>query len=191
MSASVYRPDPRSREVETLDVDECWRLLRLGSVGRLAFSGLDGGMDILPINYLTYERRLFFRTAPGGKLGKIQAHPEVAFELDGQDDRRRWSVVVHGTAEALLDPSEVEQSRVEWLISWSPTRKEHFVRIDPRDVSGRRFPRHYHAASLHEAPPGTGRPLVDEAGELSSQDGANPKPWPIPQRAPEKPLPCW
>jgi uncharacterized protein len=190
MSASVYPPDPRSREVETLDVDECWRLLRLGSVGRLAFSGLDGGMDILPINYLTYERRVFFRTAPGGKLGKIQAHPEVAFEVDGQDDKRRWSVVVHGTAQPLLDASEIEQSGIEWLISWSPTRKAYFVRIDPRDVSGRRFARHYHATWPAEPAARDGdQPLVGEVSELTSRAGVHPKPWPIPHRAPEAPRP--
>lgn len=185
MSASTNSPDSRDREVETLDVDECWRLLRLGTIGRLAFSGLDGGLDLLPVNYLTYERCVYFRTAPGSKLGKLQAHPEVAFEIDGQDDHRRWSVVVHGAAHVVMDPVEIEQSGIDWLISWSPTAKEYFVRIDPDAVTGRRFPKHYHAASLAEPMmPAADTASDGDAREFTTDDGVLPKPWPIPHRTP-------
>jgi general stress protein 26 len=188
MSGSAYSADSRSREVETLDLDECWRLLRLGAIGRLAFSGLDGGLDILPLNYLTYERSVYFRTAPGSKLGKLQANSEVAFEIDGQDDRRRWSVVVHGTAHLVMDPAEIEQSGIDWLISWSPTAKEHFVRIDPDAVTGRRFPKHYHASSLASPmTPAPHEPPDGDAREFTSHDGILPKPWPIPHRTPAEP----
>ncbi|GAA4355572.1 pyridoxamine 5'-phosphate oxidase family protein [Microbacterium rhizosphaerae] len=188
MSASAYSADSRGQEVETLGVEECWRLLRLATIGRLAVSGLDGGLDIVPLNYLTYERCVYFRTAPGSKLGKLQAHPEVAFEIDGQDDRRRWSVVVHGTAHLVLDPAEIERSGIDWLISWNPTAKSHFVRIDPDAVTGRRFPKHYHASSLAEPmTPAADAAPDDDAREFTSHDGVLPKPWPIPHRTPTTP----
>ncbi len=62
MPASTEYPHPG---VEVLAAEECWRLLALGRVGRLAVSGDDGGPDVLPVNYLTHDGAIFFRTAPG------------------------------------------------------------------------------------------------------------------------------
>ena len=191
MPASEFSTDPRDQGVEVLDVAECWRLLRLGKIGRLAVTGHDGGIDVMPINFLAHEDHVFFRTAPGGKLQSIEANPEVAFETDGQDEKRRWSVVVRGTAHALTDPSEIEASGISQLMTWSPTKKEHFVRIDPRTVSGRRFPKRYGTTTLEEfVRDAEGADAQDEAAdaqEFSQHDGVLPKPWPIPHLPPVTP----
>ncbi len=98
----------------------------------------------------------------------------------------RWSVVVRGTAHPLTTDSEIEASGITLLISWSPTQKEHFVRVDPLSVSGRRFPKRFEAEPI--APPTTtGGVQTTGVRELSAQDGVLPKPWPIPHRPPLPP----
>jgi len=183
MPASADRAHPPASGVEELDADTCWQLLELGAIGRLAVTGHDGAPDVMPINYLVHERALFFRTAPGGKLRSIDAHPKVAFEIDGHDAASRWSVVVRGTARVLSTRSEIEASGVARLMSWSPTQKDHFVRLSPRTVSGRRFPRRHGARPLVVS--GVAEVTAD-AQELSSLDGVLPKPSPIPHRPPRR-----
>lgn len=170
--------DPVGNGVEELDADECWRLLTLSSVGRLAVVGQDGHPDLMPLNYLAHDGSLYFRTAPGGKLQSIEAHPEVAFEVDGQDARRRWSVVIRGTADRLTDPAEIEASGIARLISWSPTRKPEFVRVDPATVSGRRFTKRFETTTT------SGGDALSHVQEFTDHDGVLPKPWPIPHRPP-------
>jgi nitroimidazol reductase NimA-like FMN-containing flavoprotein (pyridoxamine 5'-phosphate oxidase superfamily) len=179
MNASGGLIDPVGNDVEELDADECWRLLTLGSIGRLAVVGQDGHPDVMPLNDLAHDGSLYFRTAPGGKLQSIEAHPQVAFEVDGQDARRRWSVVIRGTADRLTDPVEIEASGIARLMSWSPTKKEDFVRVDPSTVSGRRFAKRYQTTT-------NPRDATEDAEvqEFTDHDGVLPKPWPIPHRPP-------
>jgi nitroimidazol reductase NimA-like FMN-containing flavoprotein (pyridoxamine 5'-phosphate oxidase superfamily) len=182
MSATEGLIDPVGNGVEELDAEECWRLLTLSKVGRLAVLGHDGHPDVMPLNHLAHDGSLYFRTAPGGKLQSIEQHPEVAFEIDGQDARRRWSVVVRGSARRLTDPAEIEASGIAQLMSWSPTKKEEFVRVDPSTVSGRRFTKRLGTATNSGA--GSG---AEEVQEFTDHDGVLPKPWPIPHRPPAGP----
>jgi len=178
MSATGGLIDPVGNGVEELDAQECWRLLTLGKVGRLAVLAHDGHPDVMPLNYLAHGGSLYFRTAPGGKLQSIEGHPEVAFEIDGQDARRRWSVVVRGSAHRLTDAAEIRASGIAELMTWSPTKKEEFVRVDPSTVSGRRFTKRFET---------TTNPAGDAATdvqEFTDHDGVLPKPWPIPHRPP-------
>jgi nitroimidazol reductase NimA-like FMN-containing flavoprotein (pyridoxamine 5'-phosphate oxidase superfamily) len=182
MSATEGLIDPVGNGVEELDAEECWRLLTLSKVGRLAVLGHDGHPDVMPLNHLAHDGSLYFRTAPGGKLQSIEQHPEVAFEIDGQDARRRWSVVVRGSARRLTDAAEIEASGIAQLMSWSPTKKEEFVRVDPSTVSGRRFTKRLGTATNSGA--GSG---AEEVQEFTDHDGVLPKPWPIPHRPPAGP----
>ena len=127
-------------ELTPLSEDECWSLLRSAALGRLA-TAAKGLVDIFPVNYLVHEGTILFRTAPGSKLFSLASAPLVAFEADSFDGRWHSSVVVHGRANVLEDPSEIEASGIRYLVSWSHTPKSNFVRITPTDITGRKVDR--------------------------------------------------
>ena len=82
---------------------------------------------------------IYFRSAPGSKLMELAENPTVAFESDGRQWGKRWSVVVHGTAERLWDDTEIEACGILHLPTSSPTAKWNYVRITPTTITGRRF----------------------------------------------------
>ena len=131
---------PASAEsaLEVLGEEESWHLLASADLGRLAVS-IDGGVDIFPINYVVADRVIFFRTAPGSKLMDLTRHPIVALETDGTHNRRRWSVVVKGSAVRLGSDEEIEASGVLTLHSLVPTEKWNYVRITASSITGRHF----------------------------------------------------
>jgi nitroimidazol reductase NimA-like FMN-containing flavoprotein (pyridoxamine 5'-phosphate oxidase superfamily) len=124
--------------VDVLGEEESWHLLAGADIGRLAVS-IDGGVDIFPINYVVADRVIFFRTAPGSKLMDLTKHPTVALEADGTHNRRRWSVVVKGSAERLGSDEEIEASGVLTLHSLVPTEKWNYVRVTAASITGRQF----------------------------------------------------
>src|SRR5690606_25077506 len=81
--------------VETLDERECWELLELAPIGRIALAA-GGEIDIFPINFAVHAGCLWFRTAPGTKLLELTINPSVAVEIDGWDEGEAYSVVVKG-----------------------------------------------------------------------------------------------
>ena len=131
---------PASAEsaLEVLGEEESWHLLASADLARLAVS-IDDGVDIFPINYVVADRVIFFRTAPGSKLMNLTAHPIVALETDGIHNRRRWSVVVRGSAVRLGSDEEIEASGVLSLHSLVPTEKWNYVRITVSSITGRQF----------------------------------------------------
>jgi len=50
-----------------------------------------------------------------------------------------WSVVVKGKAAALTGTEEILDSASLYLFPWQAGRKDHFVRITPDSITGRRF----------------------------------------------------
>jgi len=134
--------EPRVAEpIQMLTTDECWRLLHRAGVGRLGIGGA-GRVEIFPIHYLVYDKSILLRSAPGTTLVELTKQPEVAFEIDGEDSRWHWSVIIHGRAVRLDDERDIIRSGVRDLASWSPTAKFNYVRILPDDVIGRRIDRH-------------------------------------------------
>ena len=131
--------DPSTPETATLPTDECWKLLRGGSVGRLAVWVHDHP-EIFPINSKVDHETLVFRTGAGTKLSSAVGRM-VAFETDSADTDGgvAWSVVVKGQATALSRSPEVLASVGQLLFPWETGRKDHFLRIVPEEVSGRRF----------------------------------------------------
>ncbi len=129
-----------AQTIEVLDQAECWRLLGISHLGRLATSAADR-VEIFPVNYLVRDETILFRSAAGTKLAELAERPEVAFEIDGEDSRWHWSVVVHGKAARLVGDAEVLGSGVLELVSWSPTDKFNYVRLTPDAITGRRIDR--------------------------------------------------
>jgi nitroimidazol reductase NimA-like FMN-containing flavoprotein (pyridoxamine 5'-phosphate oxidase superfamily) len=131
--------EPATPHVEELQTAECWRLLETTTFGRLAVDGLDGRPDLFPVNFLVRNGNVFIRSAAGAKLASIITHPAVAFEIDGETEAFRWSVVMRGAAQRLTNDSEIEASGIRGLVTSHPSTKYNYVRITPDTVTGRRF----------------------------------------------------
>lgn len=125
---------------EVLEANVCWQFLRDTEVGRLAVSITDHP-DIFPINYIVDHGTVVFRTAEGTKLAAAVLGRAVAFEIDGYDPDRgdAWSVVIKGHAREIERMQDVFDALDLPLFPWHATPKHRFVRIEPFDISGRRF----------------------------------------------------
>jgi hypothetical protein len=63
----------------------------------------------------------------------------VAFEADDHGFDEGWSVVIKGRAELMSDNADLEKADRAQLLSWTPSVKQHFVRIVAAEITGRRF----------------------------------------------------
>ncbi|MFL6027914.1 MAG: pyridoxamine 5'-phosphate oxidase family protein [Friedmanniella sp.] len=125
-----------------LTTQECHQLLGRHSFGRLAFLDRAGEMPmIIPVNYLFQKDTVVFRTDPGRKLIASLHEAPVAFEVDGTDDQQQlgWSVVVRGYLDEVSDADELAELAESPLTPWAPGEKSHYVRVNPRMVTGRRI----------------------------------------------------
>jgi nitroimidazol reductase NimA-like FMN-containing flavoprotein (pyridoxamine 5'-phosphate oxidase superfamily) len=114
-----------------LESNDVKAVLARNSVGRLAFIRLYE-IDILPIQYVYKAGVLYGRTAPDGKLAKMQrTGTKVAFEVDEIRSTQNWvSVLIHGTFE-VVDRSDSEcWSRAVQIIR--QIHHEAFTEYDPR-----------------------------------------------------------
>ncbi|HUL98961.1 MAG TPA: pyridoxamine 5'-phosphate oxidase family protein [Mycobacterium sp.] len=118
--------------------DESWQLLASRTLGRLATS-VGGQPEIFPVNFVVQRRTVLFRTAEGTKLASAVANNRVAFEVDEHNVEGGWSVIVKGQAQMLRTQEEIAEAERAQLLPWIATRKRHFVRIVPTEISGRRF----------------------------------------------------
>jgi nitroimidazol reductase NimA-like FMN-containing flavoprotein (pyridoxamine 5'-phosphate oxidase superfamily) len=121
-----------------LDDEQSWKLLEATKHGRLVVS-VAGEPDIFPVNYLTSDRKIYLRTAPGNKLAQLTINATVLFETDGVLSDEAWSVVLRGTARVLSTSAELAAVEELGLKSWVPTLKDFYVEIKPTSVSGRHF----------------------------------------------------
>jgi len=135
--------DPPSSEMLDLSRVECLRLLAAGQFGRMAVALSAGAPVIRPVNYAFDERSqsVVFRTTGGSKLHGVLDAGEAAFEIDGVDEGSRtgWSVIIYGVAEEITDSREIRRLDALGVISWAPGRKNHWVRIRARTITGRRI----------------------------------------------------
>lgn len=132
----IDAPPPGMKILET---EECWQLLGSEEVGRLAVS-VSGRPDIFPINFVLDDATIVFRTAEGTKFAAALIGREVAFEADDFNIAagEAWSVVVEGHAEE-IDMHERTEDLAFALHPWSSAPKSRFVRVVPRQISGRLF----------------------------------------------------
>ncbi len=125
----------------TLDVSESWALVREAVVGRLAVVTIDQlSPDVFPVNHVVDHGSVVFRTAPGTKLSAAVDRP-VAFEVDGYDPDTgvAWSVVIKGIAREVRRLYDVVDAIDLPLFPWHAAPKPRIVRIEPEEISGRRF----------------------------------------------------
>ena len=132
--------DRTQNGMEELAAAECWRLFRLHEVGRLAVS-ISDHPDIFPINYVVDGDGIVFRTGAGTKLAASVLGRGVAFEIDGYDPiaGEAWSVVAKGRARQIEHMIEYFDADTLPLFPWHAAPKPDIVRIEPLEVTGRRF----------------------------------------------------
>ena len=127
--------------MEMLPRPECFRLLSSQTVGRLGFLVGDQPL-VLPVNFAVVRDVVVFRTGRGSKLAAALGK-KVAFEVDevDVDAGDGWSVVVQGVAEEITHADHWfdEALRRGAAPSWVSGGNDHYVRIIPQVISGRRL----------------------------------------------------
>ena len=124
--------------VTILSATESWDLLASVALGRLVTS-VDGQPEVFPVNFVVQHRTVLFRTAEGTKLVSAAINNRVLFEADDHDAGEGWSVIVKGMARMLRTAQEIEEAERAQLLPWTATLKQHYVRIQPVSITGRRF----------------------------------------------------
>lgn len=126
--------------MEGLTRQECLDLLATTTLGRVAVT-IGAVPAVLPVNYALLDGAVVFRSAPGTKLSAAVLGTVVAFEVDQADSAHQsgWSVLVVGHAVELREGPELDAARQLPLQAWAGGGRDHFVRIDPERISGRRL----------------------------------------------------
>jgi nitroimidazol reductase NimA-like FMN-containing flavoprotein (pyridoxamine 5'-phosphate oxidase superfamily) len=126
--------------MEHLSVQTCWELLETAPVGRVAVM-VDGAPEIYPVNFVVDDGSVAFRSAPGSKLHGLDRFPTTCFQVDviDPDLHSGWSVMVKGRAVDVTRPDERHRLATRPLTLWTAGAKDHWVRIRPAEVTGRRI----------------------------------------------------
>ena len=127
-----------------LPTTECRRLLRVGTIGRLAVVDSEGEILLLPLNYAVVDDAVVIRTFAGSRLAgelwsaRSSGAPRAAFEVDHIDNEkwRGWSVVAHGTLSP-VDRADLAGHRLPR--PWAAGERDLFARMTVIDIAGRRL----------------------------------------------------
>jgi uncharacterized protein len=121
--------------------NECLMLLASVPVGRIIYT-----RRALPavelVNFALDHGDIVIRTDQSGKLAAATRGAVVAFEADQLDlaGQAGWSVTAIGPSSEVTDPDELARLRAIGLKSWAPGTRDHFIRISPEMLNGRRLP---------------------------------------------------
>lgn len=133
---------PDGPVLEELSRAECLRLLATATIGRISYTR-QALPAVEPVNFAVDDGAIVIRTDAGGKLAAATRRAVVAFETDHLDLilRSGWSVTVVGRCEEVTDAGEVARLDKLGLESWAPGARNHFLRIAPSIVTGRKLHR--------------------------------------------------
>ena len=128
--------DAEPRSFERLSREESLALVATLEIGRVAVCQPGEAPLVVPVNYVLDGEVVVFRTDPGTKLAALVTGQPVSFQVDLVDPFHRsgWSVLITGTAFEATH-WEVDHLTVE---PWAGGDKSHWVRLEPRTVTGRR-----------------------------------------------------
>jgi len=132
--------------IEELTEQECLTLIAGGGIGRIAYAGRYG-QTVLPVNYELLDNTIVFRTGEDSPLeedlqtGIRHAEFQVAFEIDEINvaEKDGWSVLIQGPAHHIDSDAERAAARQTGVHPWSGGAKEHYIRIVPTRITGRRI----------------------------------------------------
>jgi len=93
------------------------------------------------VNFALDRGDIIIRTDRSGELAAATRGAVVAFEADSLDPSGQagWSVTVIGQSHEVTDTEETSRLEPMGLSSWAPGEHEHFMRISPGILSGRRL----------------------------------------------------
>jgi hypothetical protein len=126
--------------LEHLTRGECMRLVGSVPLGRIVYT-----RQALPavelVNFALDDGDIVIRTDAGGKLAAATRGAVVAFEADSVDlaTHAGWSVTIVGQARAVTDGVEIRRLEQTGLVPWAPGARDHFIRLSPTIVNGRRL----------------------------------------------------
>ena len=131
---------PDGSALEELSSAECLRLLTTVPIGRICYTR-QALPAVEPVNFTLHDGAIVIRTDAGGKLAAATRRAVVAFQADDLDPAlwSGWSVTVVGRCEEVTEARDIaglDQLRLE---SWAPGTRDHFIRIVPGIVTGRRL----------------------------------------------------
>jgi uncharacterized protein len=108
------------RRLDHLSNEECRRLLASVPVGRIIYTR---------------------NALPAVELVNFVLDQGDAFEVDEVDvaGGRGWSVTAIGRSRAVTDCDDIAALRETGLDSWAPGDREHYIRITPGILNGRRL----------------------------------------------------
>ena len=118
-------------ESVTIAAAACERILRDGTVGRVAFS-TPIGPEMVPVDYSVVDDAIFLRTPPYSRLGTYGRDALLVFEVDGLDGldevlHRGWCVQARGRSKVVSDPDALARIRQSWLADPQATSQRHLV----------------------------------------------------------------
>ena len=126
--------------LQQLSRDECLRLVVQVPLGRIVYT-----RQALPavelVNFTLDDGEIVIRTDSGGKLAAATRGAVVAFEADNVDVATHfgWSVTIVGYSRAVTDGADLRHLEKAGLSPWAPGKHDHFIRISPEIVNGRRI----------------------------------------------------
>jgi len=131
--------DLNGTRFEYLQREECLRLMGQVPLGRIVYT-----RQALPavelVNFTLDQGDIIIRTDSSGKLAAATSSAVVAFEADSvdTDTHAGWSVTVIGYSRAVSDGDDIRRLEQTGLAPWAPGKRDHFIRISPSIVNGRR-----------------------------------------------------
>lgn len=131
---------PQPRQLEVLSPRECYALAQTKPFGRVVFTE-EGLPAVHPVNFRLHGDDIVFRVAGGGKLATAVANAIVAFQVDDIDETHHtgWTVTFVGRSSLITDVDELVDVAGTWLRPWVSPPREHFVRVTPGKITGRRM----------------------------------------------------
>jgi nitroimidazol reductase NimA-like FMN-containing flavoprotein (pyridoxamine 5'-phosphate oxidase superfamily) len=126
--------------LDQLSREECLRLVEQVPLGRIVYT-----RQALPavelVNFALADGDIIIRTDASGKLAAATRGAVVAFEVDSVDiaAHAAWSVTIVGYSRAVVDGDEIRRLEQVGLVPWAPGERDHFIRISPTIVNGRRL----------------------------------------------------
>jgi nitroimidazol reductase NimA-like FMN-containing flavoprotein (pyridoxamine 5'-phosphate oxidase superfamily) len=132
--------DINGTTLEELSREQCLWLMGQVPLGRIVYT-----RQALPavelVNFALDDGDIVVRTDVGGKLAAATRGAVVAFEADSVDlaAHAGWSVTVVGYSRAVVDVEEIRNLQQGGPAPWAPGQRDHFIRISPTFVTGRRL----------------------------------------------------
>lgn len=132
--------DNNTLGLEVLSRAQCLELLGQVPVGRIVLT-VGALPAIMPVNFVLHQGEVIIRTDTGTKLAAAARNAVVAFEVDQLDDtgQQGWSVSLVGRAVEVTAAEQLAELRPLPLRPWAPGERDHYIRIKPELISGRRI----------------------------------------------------